>query len=100
MSGCRIGKILLKSGGTLHRLPVVERDEQQKLLVDRAAMIAGFYKPEEMHGYVVFAWDKEGYSSVSYYINQDGFVGRRLLPSFIADVLRERMIEAGDWGKY
>lgn len=98
MTGCRIGKIKFKNGGTIHRLPAVERDDAQKLLVDRAATIAGFYKPGEMHGYVVFGWDKSGFNSIGYYINNEGFIGRRLLPSFIADALRERMIEEGDWG--
>lgn len=63
-------------------------------------MIAGFYKPGEMHGYVVFAWDKQGYNSVGYFINHEGFVGCRILPAFVADALRERMIEEGDWGKH
>jgi hypothetical protein len=99
MTGCRIGKVKLKSGGIIHRLPTVERDEPQKLIVDRAAKIAGFYKPGEMHGYVVFAWDKDGYSSVGYFINHDGFIGCRILPSFISDALREKMIEQGDWGQ-
>lgn len=98
MSHCRIGKISLKSGGTIHRLPGVERDDAQKLLIDRAAMISGFYKPGEIHGYVVFAWDKNGFNSLGYYINSEGFIGRRLLPSFISDALREKMIEEGDWG--
>ncbi len=98
MSGCRIRSVKWKSGGEVRRLPAVERDEAQKLLVDRAAMIAGFYKPGEMHGYVVFAWDKNGHNSIGYHINHEGFIGRRLLPSFVADALRERMIEEGDWG--
>lgn len=98
MTGCRIGKINLKSGGTIHKLPAVERDEPQKLMIAAAAKTAALYKPGELHGYVVFAWDKNGYSSVGYHINHDGFIGRRILPSFIADVLRERMIRDGEWG--
>ena len=98
MTGCRIGKVKLKSGGTIHKLPTVERDEPQKWLIDSAAKVVGIHKPGEMYGYVVFAWDKDGYSSVAYYINHEGFIGRRILPSFVADVLRERMIRDGEWG--
>jgi hypothetical protein len=87
-----------KSGGEVRRLPTIERDDAQKLLVDRAAMIAGYYKPGEMHGYVVFAWDKRGFNSIGYLINQEGVIGRRLLSSFVADALRERMITDGEWG--
>lgn len=97
MSGCRIGKVKLKSGGEIHRLPTMERDDAQKFLMDSAAKAASFYKPGEMHGYVVFAWDKEGYSSTAYYINHDGFIGCTVLPAFVADALRRKMIEAGDW---
>lgn len=98
MSGCRIGKIKMKAGGEIHRLPAIQRDDVQKLLVDRAAMIAGYYKPGDLHGYVVFAWDKQGYNSVGYFINNDGVVGSRLLPSYIAECLRSRMIAEGDLG--
>jgi hypothetical protein len=99
VSGCRIRSVKWKSGGEVRRLPTTERDEAQKMLVNRAAMIAGHYKPGELHGYVVFAWDKQGFNSVGYFIDQEGLIGRRLLPSFVADALRERMIVDGVWGQ-
>lgn len=98
MTGCRIGKVKMKSGGEIHRLPVAERDEAQQSLMSAAAKVSGFYKPGEMHGHVVFAWDKEGYSTVGYYINYDGFIGCTVLPSIMADALRRKMVESGDWG--
>ncbi|TCL70649.1 hypothetical protein [Rhizobium sp. BK251] len=98
MSGCRIGKVKLKSGGILHKLPTVERDEPQKQLVDCAATISGFHEPGELAGYVVFGWDRQGLSSIGYFIDRPGLVGVRMLPSFVADGLREKMIETGDWG--
>jgi hypothetical protein len=99
MSGCRIGKIKMKAGGgEIHRLPVIERDDVQKMFVDRAAATASMYAPGDLHGYVVFAWDKDGNNTVGYFIDHKGFVGRRLLPSFVADALRDRMITDGQWG--
>jgi len=98
MTGCRIGRVKLKGGATVLQLPPLGRDEAQQKLVSRAAMISSFYKPGEIHGYVVFAWAKDGASSVGYYINHDGVVSSRMLPSFTADALRDRMIIEGDWG--
>lgn len=99
MSGCRIRSVKMKAGGEVRRLPIVERDEAQKLLATRAAVTASHFKPGEMTGYVIFAWDKDGCTSVGYYYNDKSRVRARLLPSFIADALRDRMIEEGDWGK-
>lgn len=97
MNGCRIGKIKLKSGGEIHRLPALQRDEPQRLLVERAAKLAGYYKPGELRGYVVFAWDKDGFNSLGYYIDKEGPVGVTMAPSFVADALRRRLIEEHDW---
>lgn len=97
MSGCRIGKVKLKGGGELHRLPTIERDEAQTYLVNRAAMIAGYYKPGEIMGYAVLAWDKFGNKSVGYYVNEKSVVGLTMLPSFTADAIRRRLLEDGDW---
>jgi hypothetical protein len=50
-----------------------------------------------MVGYVVMGWDKDGFHSVGYLIDPKSVVGRTMLPSFVADALRRRMIEDGDW---
>jgi hypothetical protein len=98
MSGCRIGRVKLKAGGEIHKLPVPERDEAQRNIVSRAAMIAGFYEPGELAGYVVFGFGRDGADSIGYFLDSDGVVGLRMLPSYLADALREKMIETGDWG--
>ncbi|NTF54419.1 hypothetical protein G6L12_05860 [Agrobacterium rhizogenes] len=98
MSGCRIGRVKLKVGGEIHKLPVPERDEVQRNIVSRAAMIAGFYEPGDLAGYVVFGWGRDGSSSIAYSIDEDAMVGVRMLPSFVADAVREKAIEVGDWG--
>lgn len=97
MHGCRIGKVKLKAGGVVHPLPTVPRDTVQQNIVSRAAMIAGFYNPGEMRGYVVFGWDDKGYNSTGFMIDPDGPIGRTILPSVVADALRRKMIECGEW---
>jgi len=99
MTGCRIGKVKLRNGAEVLRFPRPTRDEAQTYLVDRAAMISGFYEPGEMAGYVVFTWDGKGYTSIGYHWNDKSNVRARLIPSFMSDALRDRMIEEGDWGR-
>jgi hypothetical protein len=96
-SGCRIGRVKLKGGAELHRLPTPERDKAQRAIMRAAAMVVGFYKPDEIIGHVVMAWAKDGSYSIGYRVGDDGPVGFGLLPSFVADALRRRMIEEGEW---
>jgi len=95
VSGCRIGKIKLKGGAILHRLPVLEKDEAHAGIM-RAARMVSEYTPI-LHGYVVFGWDQDGMSSLGYRIDKDSYIGRTLLPAFVADALRRRMIEDHEW---
>jgi hypothetical protein len=98
MSGCRIGKISPKAGGIIHQLPVVERDDVQKAIVKMAVDTAALYKPGELNGCVVFAWAGDGSTATVFKIVEDTSVGSAQLPSFLADALRCRMIESGEWG--
>ena len=98
MSGCRIGKIRMKAGGAeVHRLPLSDKDRVQRLMAEKAAKLASLYKPGEMVGYVVFGWDINGYHSTAYLIEEKSPIGLTLLPAYISDALRRRMIEEGDW---
>ncbi len=97
MSGCRIGKIFPKAGGIIQQLPIIERDDVQKAIVKMAVDTAALYKPGELNGCVVFAWAGAGSTSCAFTIVEDTLIGSRLLPSFMADALRARMIEAGEW---
>lgn len=99
MTGCRIGRVKLKGGSDLIRFPKPVRDEAQQYLVDRAAMVAGLYQPGEMAGYVIFVWDHKGSTSIGYHWNENSTVRARLIPAFMADAIRDRMITEGDWGK-
>lgn len=97
MSGCRIGKIKLKAGGVIHRLPVAERDEFQKNLMSAASIIIGHYAPDEVRGYVVMAWDKGGAYSLGFRVHDDCTIGPTILPSYVADALRRDLINNGSW---
>jgi hypothetical protein len=81
----------------LHRLPSPTPDEGRDNLIRFAAKTASFYKEGEMVGCVVVAWAKDGYYNTSYYFSKDSPYGHGMLPSFLADALRRRMIEEGEW---
>lgn len=98
MSGCRIGKISLKSGGIIHQLPVSERDDIQKAIVKMAVSTAALYRPGELNGCVVFAWAGDGTTATTFKIVPETSIASVLLPSFMADALRCQMIESGEWG--
>jgi len=97
MTGCRIGRVKLKGGAELHRLPIPERDAAQRGILRAASMVVGFYQPDEIVGHVVMAWAKDGSYTLGYRVGHDGIIGLGLLPSFVADALRRRMIEEGEW---
>lgn len=97
MSGCRIGNVKLKAGGEVYRLPSLQRDEVQQTFVQRASMISGFYKPGEIVGFALMAWDRLGHHSVGYYVQEGSVVGTTMVPSYVSDAIRRRMLEDGDW---
>jgi hypothetical protein len=97
MTGCRIGKVKLKGGAELHRLPILDRSEAQAGLSSASTVIINDFKAHEMAGYVVLGWAFDGHYSSGYFIHKDSPVGVGMLPSFVADALRRRMIGEGDW---
>ena len=99
--GCRIGKVTMKEGGAvIYLLPPLERTEAEERIVLAASSVAD-YLGEELVGYVVVGWAADGHYSNGYYINNEKSpVGLGMMPSFVADVLRRRMIEAGEWAAY
>lgn len=102
---CRVGRIKLKSGGAEVRvLHAAERGELNDKLVEHAGIIAGLFpKDDEMMGFVVVAWGRDGGFSRGTRIHRDSQVGETMIPSFVADVLRRDTMEsvARDvlWGK-
>lgn len=86
----RIRSVRLKSGGaTITPLPMARTDEvSARLLASARGMVAdadaGEFVPA---GFVVMAWDAEGYASLSYAFGAGP--GPQMLPAFVADVLRD-----------
>jgi hypothetical protein len=96
MSGCRIGKIKFKSGGEVHRLHFIERNDEERSLMRAATIMLEHFKDGNA-GHVIVMWDKDMAYSVGYRIGDDAPMNRALLPNFVADAIRRRMIETGDW---
>ena len=66
-------------------------------MVDHAVQMSEFIQDDEYSGYAMIAWDENGEYQTSYAIGGDSIISAGLLPSFIADALRRRMIEEGEW---
>lgn len=94
---CRVRKIRMKSGGMIERLPTPPRNERQAHIIDAARKVASGFKHGELSGHVVLGWDKDGAYSVGYFVSDDGSIGRALLPSWVADVIRRSLIADGHW---
>lgn len=90
MSAARIGKIRLKSGGAEVR--VLGRDcrpdgESYKgLIVQHARAIAD--TTDDMVGFVVVGIFADGTHNCGFRLDKDCVVGRTMLPSYVADVVR------------
>lgn len=97
-SVARIGRITMKAGANVVRLPLPQHDKNKSDFARHAREIGEMIQPGELTGWVIVAWREDG----SYI---DGFlvggerspVGPGMAPSFVADVLRRRMILEGCW---
>lgn len=98
MSGCRIGKVTMKEGGAIvYPLKTKDRSGSHRILLRHASDICDYYPADELGGFVIVAWGLDGSSSCGYKHIQTSSVQPTLMPSFIADALRRRMIAVGDW---
>jgi hypothetical protein len=83
---CRIGRVKLRGSNVSLLRPRFEGETCQSFR-DSAATIAGFY-PENMAGYVIVAWNGDGYWARGVRLHKDSPLGTTMLPSFVADILR------------
>lgn len=97
MSGCRIGKVKLKSGGEVHVLPLPQRDALQTKFLKRASKLSNFFNPGEIGGFAMVIWALDGTYTIAYHIQKESIVNIGLAPTYVADVLRREMLEVGDW---
>lgn len=88
MSGCRIGAVRMKAGGAaIVPLRAPERSEAARTLVEYAVATTDAHPG--MAGFVVFAWDHDGKSTVSSHLAPGGNVSPSMLPAFVAARLRK-----------
>lgn len=94
MSGCRIGRVKMKGGAEVVKLPTPRRDDVQRDLVGWAARYANSFKPGEMHGFIMIAWDAETTQSVAY-LAKSSFVHGSNAPAFAAEETRRALVAQG-----
>lgn len=98
MNGCRIGKIKLKAGGAEVR--ILERPERPDgeswagAIVQNAQNIAGFSESGcELAGYFIIGlFSDGGHASGFRWDSTKVPFDRRLLPGFVAEIVREKLI--------
>lgn len=94
MSGCRIGRVKMKGGAEIVKLPTAHRDDVQRDLVDWAVQYAKSYEPGEMHGFIMIVWDAERTQSVAY-LAKSSFVHGSNAPAFAAEETRRALVAQG-----
>ena len=96
MAQARIGKIKLKTGGAevrvLDRQLRNDGENWRGLTIRHARMIAEHQPDEEMVGFVVVAMFSDGGYSSSSRMDADATIGRTLLPSYVAEVVRRDVL--------
>ena len=86
MTGCRIGRFRLKSGGAwVSVLPQSNASETAQRLIRNARAISEY---EGLSGYFVIGLFKDGTYSISFQIDEDGVIPPTLAPSYVADIVR------------
>lgn len=94
MTAARIGKIRLKSSGTevriLNRQEREDGENYKGLIIQHARMIAE--TDEEMVGFVVIGLFADGSFNDSCRLDASGAVGRTMMPSYVAEIVRRSVI--------
>jgi hypothetical protein len=103
MTGARIGKIRMKAGGAIVRvLDRVAKDPGDEnwrgKLIEHARIVAGYNdKDSDLVGFVVIGLFSDGAHSLGFRWNPDRSpIPRRLMPSYLAELVREDMISSRD----
>lgn len=98
MSGCRIGKIKLKSGAEVRRLPTAAQpDAMKRGLVEAAVDTNALFGAGEVGSYAVVAIGMGGAMVVSFGFREACPIGATTLPAVAADAIRRELIARGFW---
>ncbi len=88
----------MKEGGAvIYPLKGKDRNEGHRVLLSHASMICDWVPAKEMAGWAIVGWGFDGTSTCGYKVHQDSVVKPSLIPSYISDVIRRRMINEGEW---
>lgn len=88
MTNCRIGKVTYKSAPHLSEIiPHVRGAEFREIMHEHTNIICDGY-PKGLAGFAIVAWGFDGTFMRGTRMHDDSFVGKTLLPSFVADILR------------
>lgn len=93
MAHCRIGRVKWKN---VLQLPVVNRDDVQRGLVETAHSFAAQHKPGEMAGFIIIAWS-EDLTIAQVTIDRAGIVHASTAPAFAAEEVRRSLHHQGVW---
>lgn len=96
MSGCRIGRVTLKGGADLRILDRPEVPEIRRMMIDEVAAQCESL-PNDLEGFVIVTWDDAGLHASGFHLTEDSPIRTSMLPSYIADVLRQTLISSGIW---
>lgn len=96
MSGCRIGRVKLKGGADLRILDRPEVPEIRRLMINEVEAQCE-HLPNQLAGFVMVTWDEAGLHVPAFHLTEDSPIRTSMLPSYIADVLRQTLISSGLW---
>ena len=94
MSGCRIGRVKMKGGAEIVKLPTAHRDDVQRRFMDMAGHFARSWEPGELHGYIMIAWGADTTQSVVD-ITKSTVVMASTAPAFAAEEVRRALVRQG-----
>lgn len=96
MTGCRIGRVKLKGGADLRILERPDVPEIRRLMINEVASQCEAL-PNDLAGFVMVTWDDAGIHIAGFDLTEDSPIRASMLPSYIADVLRQTLISSGHW---
>ncbi len=89
----RIGKVKLKNGPEIVRLPEQHRRDEKVVRDVFNGMIAAMDNADPIAGYAIVLWDREGRSIANFGAREGSPIPTILIPDFVRNLLLARRIE-------